>query len=588
MRLNETQNRKPTQMKSQTKKPAALYARYSTDLQSDRSIEDQFAECGSFAERNGFHIVERGEDRAKTSATLIDRDGLLGLLRKAKEGKFKALVVENLDRVARDTEDLHHVYKTLKFHGVEIHTMADGGAVSDMHVGFRGMMGEQFLAGLKRATRRGLRGRVTDGLFAGGRTFGYRAVEGKTGAREIDNEQAEIVRRIFREYVNGASPRAIALGLTRNSIIPPSGKKGAPWGYNCILGGGANNPGIIGNLLYVGKLVYGRRRTVINPETKRAVRQPAPSDEAPITIDMPQMRIVDQALWDRAQAVRASRAVVWDGKVQHRPIVPRQNYLLSGILRCGSCHGAMRVQAVRNGKARFACGAALANGSCGNRQSFCHDRLLAAVLDHVAEVTLNPTALEAAARGYQRRNQELAKQGNRSRADLQKRLGTIDREIKRLYDLAQFTEEPVEALAERLKPLRREQVQITEQLRLAQADRNVVELHPKTFDQFRGDIETIRAALAADGLLAPDEVTSFRNLIDAVVVQPRRGHDPYSIVTYGRMDKILGGGPLLNGPRKFDNGMPGKAGNPVNTVCKSTRNTVITGCPAFAGMTIQV
>ena len=70
-------------------KTAALYARFSSDLQNDRSIEDQFAICRTYAAREGVNIIREFEDRAKTSATLFDRDGFLELMQEAKTSQVR-------------------------------------------------------------------------------------------------------------------------------------------------------------------------------------------------------------------------------------------------------------------------------------------------------------------------------------------------------------------------------------------------------------------------------------------------------------------------------------------------------------------
>ena len=79
----------------------ALYARYSTDLQNDRSIGDQFEFCKrQYADRNGLKIVQTFSDAAKTSATMFDRAGLLELIQHAKAGRFKVILAEGLDRIS--------------------------------------------------------------------------------------------------------------------------------------------------------------------------------------------------------------------------------------------------------------------------------------------------------------------------------------------------------------------------------------------------------------------------------------------------------------------------------------------------------
>jgi site-specific DNA recombinase len=132
---------------------AVVYARYSSDLQNDKSIDDQFGEARAYAEREGFEITATYSDRPWTSATLFDRDGLITLMQEAKAGRFQVVIVECLDRISRDQEDLPAVYKRLSFAGVEIHTLNEGLA-TPMNVGLRGLFGQLFLKDLGAKVRR--------------------------------------------------------------------------------------------------------------------------------------------------------------------------------------------------------------------------------------------------------------------------------------------------------------------------------------------------------------------------------------------------------------------------------------------------
>jgi site-specific DNA recombinase len=76
-------------------KTAALYARFSSDMQKDRSIDDQFAICESYAKRDGLKVVAKFSDRAKSGASLFDRDGLLDLRNAAKRKEFDVVIVES-------------------------------------------------------------------------------------------------------------------------------------------------------------------------------------------------------------------------------------------------------------------------------------------------------------------------------------------------------------------------------------------------------------------------------------------------------------------------------------------------------------
>ncbi len=206
----------------------ALYVRYSSDIQRDASIEDQFRLCHERAEREGWHVVETYSDRAVSGASLIRR-GIQTLLGDATRGIFDIVLAEALDRISRDQEDVAGVYKRLSFAGIKIVTLSEG-EISHLHVGLEGTMNALFLKDLADKTRRGIRGRVEQGKSGGGLCYGYRAVtkldargEPIRGERTIDEAEARIICRIFREFATGMSPRAIARALNAEHIAGPAG-----------------------------------------------------------------------------------------------------------------------------------------------------------------------------------------------------------------------------------------------------------------------------------------------------------------------------------------------------------------------------
>ncbi|MET3923904.1 recombinase family protein [Devosia sp. 2618] len=123
---------------------AAIYARFSSDLQNERSCEDQVAWCEAWAERQGLYVVAAFSDEAVSGASVHNRPRLAGMLRMAKEKRFDVLVCEDLDRLARKQADLHSIRDELTFAGVRIMTVSDG-TVTAMHAGLKGLMSEMFL-----------------------------------------------------------------------------------------------------------------------------------------------------------------------------------------------------------------------------------------------------------------------------------------------------------------------------------------------------------------------------------------------------------------------------------------------------------
>ncbi len=189
---------------------AALYARYSSDQQRAASIEDQFRVCRERAPREGWKIAGAYKDSAISGDSMILRPGI----EDARRGMFEILVAEALDRVSRDQADVATLYKHLRFAGVMIVTLSEG-EINELHVGLKGTMNALFLKDLAAKTHRGLRGRVEQGRSGGGLCYGYdivKAVDGSgdpvRGGRTVNETEADVVRRVFREFAIGASPRA--------------------------------------------------------------------------------------------------------------------------------------------------------------------------------------------------------------------------------------------------------------------------------------------------------------------------------------------------------------------------------------------
>ena len=214
------------------------------------------------------------------------------------------MVAEALDRVSRDQADVATLYKHLRFAGVMIVTLAEG-EIDELHVGLKGTMNALFLKDLAAKTHRGLRGRVEAGKSGGGICYGYDVVklhddtgEPIRGERSIDEAEAEVVRRIFREFAQGASPRAIARRLNEDGIPGP---KGRLWTDSVLRGHAKRGTGLLNNELYIGRLVWNRQRFMKNPDTGKRVARINPPEEW-IIAEVPELRILDDELWRAAKA----------------------------------------------------------------------------------------------------------------------------------------------------------------------------------------------------------------------------------------------------------------------------------------------
>src|SRR4029077_19222128 len=153
---------------------AVIYARYSTDLQREASIEDQVRVCRQSIKPEGWTLLSTYSDAASSGASRL-RPGYQKLIEDARVGAFDVVVAEALDRLSRDQEDVAALYKLLSFAGIKMVTLAEG-EISELRVGLKGTMNALFLKDLAAKTHRGLEGRVREGRSGGGLSYGYDVV----------------------------------------------------------------------------------------------------------------------------------------------------------------------------------------------------------------------------------------------------------------------------------------------------------------------------------------------------------------------------------------------------------------------------
>ena len=205
----------------------AAYLRYSSDSQREASLDDQLRNLRAYCSRHGWPVPVVFQDAA-ISGSRTDRPDYVRLLDSA--AAFDVILVDDLSRLGRDSEEVQRAVKRLTFAGVRLVGVSDGVDTGrkghKVEVGLRGLMSELFLDDLADKTHRGLMGRALTGASAGGLPYGYQ-VGAEVGSRVIDPAQAAIVRRIYSEYLAGQPARAIAAGLNRDGV--PPARAGGSW-----------------------------------------------------------------------------------------------------------------------------------------------------------------------------------------------------------------------------------------------------------------------------------------------------------------------------------------------------------------------
>jgi len=460
---------------------AAIYARFSTELQQERSIDDQVALCRTHASRNGLDVVAVFDDRARSGASMFGRDGLMRMLDAARDRSFDVILVEALDRLSRDQEDLAGIWKRLNFLGIELRAVHEGKA-DPIQIGIRGIVDTLYLRDLAHKVKRGLSGVVRDGRHAGGRAYGYRPVPGKPGELAIDEGEAAVVREIFAFYVDGKTPRAIAADLNARRVPPPRGKY---WSASAINGSLARHNGIIRNELYAGRIVWNKVRMVKDPDTGRRVSRVNPPSERQHA-EAEHLRIVDQATYEKAVAIQHARG----GPAPHKKRRPR--HLLSGLLKCGCCGGGMSVKDERKGVIRIQCTRMKESGTCENRDTYVLGEVEKTVLDGLKANLRDPALIAAYVESYNDERKRLAAGIIAGRDRLERQLARAKREFERLLDsyAKGFAEE--HEVKDRLAELRGERKRLEEELLAADKPPEFVSLHPSAMNRYREQVERLR------------------------------------------------------------------------------------------------
>ncbi|PTQ11334.1 resolvase [Sphingomonas oleivorans] len=495
----------------------ALYARYSSDAQRDASIEDQLRLCRLHSERQGWQIVDSYADRAISGASLL-RPGIQDLIADAQRGRFDLILTESIDRLSRDQEDIAGLYKRMRFAGVRIVTLSEG-EVSELHIGLKGTMGALYLKDLADKTRRGMRGRVEQGKAGGGNSYGYDVVkrldgngEPVRGDRAVNETEAAVVRRIFRDYADGKSSRTIALDLNQEGLAGPGG---GAWGPTTIHGNPKRGTGILNNELYIGRLVWNRQRFIKNPDTGKRVSRLNPKSEW-VTQDVPELRIVDQALWDQVKA-RQQSLTLGPQEKSANPLVDRRRpkYLLSGLLKCGRCRGSYSLIS-RN---LLGCATARDKSTCDNRLNIRIETLEASVLSGLRTHLMDPALFKTFCEEFTREvNRRLIERGA-TIAAWRKELEKIERELDKAID-AILAGTPPQRLKDRMQVLEDRRAELKDSLATAQEPPAL--LHPNMAETYRSRISTLHESLRDEGTRS-EAAEAIRSLVDQVVLTPEYG-----------------------------------------------------------------
>ena len=279
-------------------KKAVIYARYSSDTQTEQSIEGQLRVCQNYAKNNDLLVVDTYVDRAMTGTNDM-RPDFQRMIKASSKRQWEYVIVYKLDRFSRDKYEMTIHKHTLKENGVKLVSAMENIPDSPEGIILESLlegMNQYYSAELSQKVLRGLRESYLKGNYTGGPVlFGYDVVDKKN---VINPVEGAIVKEIFGLYAQDYTAAYIADEMRKRGIRTKKGKYLTEKAIYKMLQ----------NTKYNGKIKHGDT-----------------------VYDNIYPKIVDDVLWQSVQHIR-------DGN-KHAPGRKKEifDFILSGKLVCGDC-----------------------------------------------------------------------------------------------------------------------------------------------------------------------------------------------------------------------------------------------------------
>ena len=211
-------------------KTAVIYCRYSSDSQTEQSIDGQLRVCTEYAKNNDILILDTYIDRAMTG-TNDNRPDFQRMIKDSSRKKWDYVLVYKLDRFSRNKYETVIHKKTLRDNGVKVLSAMENIPDTPEGIILESLlegMNQYYSAELSQKVKRGMNETRRKGNFTGGfLVYGYKVVDKKV---VIDESKADTVRYIFEQYAMGVYVKDIIKALTEKGIL----NKNKPFARNTV------------------------------------------------------------------------------------------------------------------------------------------------------------------------------------------------------------------------------------------------------------------------------------------------------------------------------------------------------------------
>ena len=302
----------------------AAYCRVSTEKEAQiDSLEKQIEFFNEFIKKNGYELYKLYADEGISGKQIKHRKQFQQMMIDAKAKKFGKVVVKDVSRFARNTVDLLQSIRELKSYGVQVDFLNNGEVMeggSEFILTILGAMAQQESANMSKRVKFGKditakKGRVPNLVF------GYDKIPDERYTLKINEEEAKIVKEIFESYVyKGIGTTKIAWNLNDRGIRTKKTK--SKWVQTSIVR-------MLKNPIYTGR-VTNKKSEVTDFIT--GTRKELPEEEW-IVVEKPEMRIISDELFNRAQELLEQRSNEF--KLNNKR--EKTEYVFSTLIYCKHC-----------------------------------------------------------------------------------------------------------------------------------------------------------------------------------------------------------------------------------------------------------
>lgn len=302
----------------------AAYCRVSTEKEAQiDSLEKQIEFFNEFTKKNGYELYKLYADEGISGKQIKHRKQFQQMMQDAKAKKFDKVVVKDVSRFARNTVDLLQSVRELKSYNVQVDFLNNGEVMeggSEFILTILGAMAQQESANMSKRVKFGKditaqKGRVPNLVF------GYDKIPNERYTLKINEEEAKIVKEIFESYVyKGIGTTKIAWDLNDRGIRTKKTK--SKWVQTSIVR-------MLKNPIYTGR-VTNKKSEVTDFIT--GTRKDLPEEEW-IVVERPEMRIISDELFNRAQDILAQRSNEF--KLNNKR--EKTEYVFSTLIYCKHC-----------------------------------------------------------------------------------------------------------------------------------------------------------------------------------------------------------------------------------------------------------